>query len=85
VVQSGFPGSEPIALVQVRFGLLFMFTEVRRRHLVTLLRRRGGVATRGEGAAVRNDTGQFAFAELVRIYGGNFDHAGVGATIALPT
>jgi 7,8-dihydropterin-6-yl-methyl-4-(beta-D-ribofuranosyl)aminobenzene 5'-phosphate synthase len=30
-------------------------------------------------------TGQFAFAELVRIYGANFDHAGVGSTIALPT
>jgi 7,8-dihydropterin-6-yl-methyl-4-(beta-D-ribofuranosyl)aminobenzene 5'-phosphate synthase len=30
-------------------------------------------------------TGQFAFAELVRIYGANFDHAGVGSVIALPT
>jgi 7,8-dihydropterin-6-yl-methyl-4-(beta-D-ribofuranosyl)aminobenzene 5'-phosphate synthase len=30
-------------------------------------------------------TGQFAFAEMVRIYGPNFDHAGVGATIALPS
>jgi 7,8-dihydropterin-6-yl-methyl-4-(beta-D-ribofuranosyl)aminobenzene 5'-phosphate synthase len=30
-------------------------------------------------------TGQFAFAELVRIYGANFDHAGVGSTIVLPT
>jgi 7,8-dihydropterin-6-yl-methyl-4-(beta-D-ribofuranosyl)aminobenzene 5'-phosphate synthase len=30
-------------------------------------------------------TGQFAFAELIRIFGADFDHAGVGATIALPS
>jgi hypothetical protein len=43
VVQSGFPGSEPIALVQVRLGLLFVFTEVREAPFPLL----GGV--RGEG------------------------------------
>jgi 7,8-dihydropterin-6-yl-methyl-4-(beta-D-ribofuranosyl)aminobenzene 5'-phosphate synthase len=30
-------------------------------------------------------TGQFAFAELDRVYGQNFDHAGVGSVIALPS
>jgi 7,8-dihydropterin-6-yl-methyl-4-(beta-D-ribofuranosyl)aminobenzene 5'-phosphate synthase len=29
-------------------------------------------------------TGQFAFAELVRIYGPNFDIAGIGSVISLP-
>jgi 7,8-dihydropterin-6-yl-methyl-4-(beta-D-ribofuranosyl)aminobenzene 5'-phosphate synthase len=38
-----------------------------------------------ERMAAGHCTGQFAFAELVRIYGPNFDHAGVGATIALPS
>jgi 7,8-dihydropterin-6-yl-methyl-4-(beta-D-ribofuranosyl)aminobenzene 5'-phosphate synthase len=30
-------------------------------------------------------TGQFAFSELGRIYGANFEHAGVGSVIALPS
>ena len=30
-------------------------------------------------------TGQFAFAELIRIFGSNFDLAGVGSVIALPS
>jgi 7,8-dihydropterin-6-yl-methyl-4-(beta-D-ribofuranosyl)aminobenzene 5'-phosphate synthase len=30
-------------------------------------------------------TGQFAFAELIRIFGAEFDHAGVGSVIALPS
>lgn len=30
-------------------------------------------------------TGQFAFAEFIRIYGSNFDRAGLGTVIALPT
>jgi 7,8-dihydropterin-6-yl-methyl-4-(beta-D-ribofuranosyl)aminobenzene 5'-phosphate synthase len=38
-----------------------------------------------ERMAAGHCTGQFAFGELVRIYGANFDHAGVGATIALPS
>ena len=38
-----------------------------------------------ERMAAGHCTGQFAFAELVRIYGANFDHAGVGASIALPS
>ena len=38
-----------------------------------------------ERMAAGHCTGQFAFSELVRIYGPNFDHAGVGATIALPS
>ena len=38
-----------------------------------------------ERMAAGHCTGQFAFAELARIYGPNFDHAGVGATIALPS
>lgn len=29
-------------------------------------------------------TGQFAFSELIRVYGSKFDHAGLGAVIALP-
>lgn len=29
-------------------------------------------------------TGQFAFSELVRVYGSKFDHAGLGSVIALP-
>jgi 7,8-dihydropterin-6-yl-methyl-4-(beta-D-ribofuranosyl)aminobenzene 5'-phosphate synthase len=38
-----------------------------------------------ERMAAGHCTGQFAFAELVRVYGDKFDHAGVGSTIALPT
>jgi 7,8-dihydropterin-6-yl-methyl-4-(beta-D-ribofuranosyl)aminobenzene 5'-phosphate synthase len=38
-----------------------------------------------ERMAAGHCTGQFAFAELMRIYGANFDHVGVGATIALPS
>jgi 7,8-dihydropterin-6-yl-methyl-4-(beta-D-ribofuranosyl)aminobenzene 5'-phosphate synthase len=30
-------------------------------------------------------TGQFAFAELIRIFGEKFDHAGVGSVVALPS
>jgi 7,8-dihydropterin-6-yl-methyl-4-(beta-D-ribofuranosyl)aminobenzene 5'-phosphate synthase len=37
-----------------------------------------------ERVAAGHCTGQFAFAEMVRIYGASFDHAGVGAVIALP-
>jgi 7,8-dihydropterin-6-yl-methyl-4-(beta-D-ribofuranosyl)aminobenzene 5'-phosphate synthase len=37
-----------------------------------------------ERMAAGHCTGQFAFAEMVRIYGANFDHAGVGAVVALP-
>jgi 7,8-dihydropterin-6-yl-methyl-4-(beta-D-ribofuranosyl)aminobenzene 5'-phosphate synthase len=29
-------------------------------------------------------TGQFAFSEFIRVYGSKFDHAGLGAVIALP-
>lgn len=29
-------------------------------------------------------TGQFAFAEFIRVYGSKFDHAGLGSVIALP-
>ena len=38
-----------------------------------------------ERMAAGHCTGQFAFAELVRIYGDNFDRAGIGSTIPLPT
>jgi 7,8-dihydropterin-6-yl-methyl-4-(beta-D-ribofuranosyl)aminobenzene 5'-phosphate synthase len=37
-----------------------------------------------ERMAAGHCTGQFAFAEMARIYGANFDHAGVGAVIPLP-
>jgi 7,8-dihydropterin-6-yl-methyl-4-(beta-D-ribofuranosyl)aminobenzene 5'-phosphate synthase len=37
-----------------------------------------------ERIAAGHCTGQFAFAEMARIYGANFDHAGVGAVIPLP-
>jgi len=37
-----------------------------------------------ERMAAGHCTGQFAFAELVRIFGDRFDHAGVGSVIALP-
>ena len=37
-----------------------------------------------ERMAAGHCTGQFAFAEMVRTYGASFDHAGVGAVIALP-
>jgi len=37
-----------------------------------------------ERMAAGHCTGQFAFAEIVRIYGARFDHAGVGAVITLP-
>jgi 7,8-dihydropterin-6-yl-methyl-4-(beta-D-ribofuranosyl)aminobenzene 5'-phosphate synthase len=39
---------------------------------------------RDEWRIERMAAGQFAFAEMVRIYGASFDHAGVGAVIALP-
>jgi 7,8-dihydropterin-6-yl-methyl-4-(beta-D-ribofuranosyl)aminobenzene 5'-phosphate synthase len=29
-------------------------------------------------------TGQFAFAEFIRVYGAKFDHAGLGSVTALP-
>jgi 7,8-dihydropterin-6-yl-methyl-4-(beta-D-ribofuranosyl)aminobenzene 5'-phosphate synthase len=29
--------------------------------------------------------GQFGFAEMARVFGDRFDHAGVGAIISLPT
>ena len=38
-----------------------------------------------ERMAAGHCTGQFAFAELVRIFGEKFDHAGVGSVIALPS
>ena len=34
--------------------------------------------------AARTLHGQFAFAEFIRVYGSNFDHAGLGSVIALP-
>jgi 7,8-dihydropterin-6-yl-methyl-4-(beta-D-ribofuranosyl)aminobenzene 5'-phosphate synthase len=37
-----------------------------------------------ERMAAGHCSGQFAFAEMARIYGANFDHAGVGAVIPLP-
>ena len=37
-----------------------------------------------ERMAAGHCTGQFAFAELVRIYGPNFDIAGIGSVISLP-
>ena len=37
-----------------------------------------------ERMAAGHCTGQFAFAELVRVFGDRFDHAGVGSVIALP-
>jgi 7,8-dihydropterin-6-yl-methyl-4-(beta-D-ribofuranosyl)aminobenzene 5'-phosphate synthase len=39
---------------------------------------------RVERIAAGHCSGQFAFAEMARIYGANFDHAGVGAVIPLP-
>jgi 7,8-dihydropterin-6-yl-methyl-4-(beta-D-ribofuranosyl)aminobenzene 5'-phosphate synthase len=38
-----------------------------------------------ERMAAGHCTGQFAFAELERVYNANFDHAGVGSVIALPS
>jgi 7,8-dihydropterin-6-yl-methyl-4-(beta-D-ribofuranosyl)aminobenzene 5'-phosphate synthase len=38
-----------------------------------------------ERMAAGHCTGQFAFAEMVRVFGDNFDHAGVGAVVALPS
>ena len=38
-----------------------------------------------ERMAAGHCTGQFAFAELIRIYGANFDPAGVGSVISLPS
>jgi 7,8-dihydropterin-6-yl-methyl-4-(beta-D-ribofuranosyl)aminobenzene 5'-phosphate synthase len=38
-----------------------------------------------ERMAAGHCTGQFAFAELIRTYGANFDHAGVGTVIPLPS
>jgi 7,8-dihydropterin-6-yl-methyl-4-(beta-D-ribofuranosyl)aminobenzene 5'-phosphate synthase len=38
-----------------------------------------------ERMAAGHCTGQFAFAEMVRIYGDKFDHAGIGSIIQLPT
>ena len=38
-----------------------------------------------ERMAAGHCTGQFAFAELVRVFGDNFDHAGVGSVVALPS
>jgi len=37
-----------------------------------------------ERMAAGHCTGQFAFAELVRIYGPNFDIAGLGSVVSLP-
>ncbi len=38
-----------------------------------------------ERMAAGHCTGQFGFAELARVFGGRFDHAGVGSVISLPT
>jgi 7,8-dihydropterin-6-yl-methyl-4-(beta-D-ribofuranosyl)aminobenzene 5'-phosphate synthase len=38
-----------------------------------------------ERMAAGHCTGQFAFAELIRVYGANFDAAGVGSVISLPS
>ena len=37
-----------------------------------------------ERMAAGHCTGQFAFAEMLRIFGASFDHAGVGSVISLP-
>lgn len=37
-----------------------------------------------ERLAAGHCTGQFAFAEMIRIYGASFDPAGVGSVIPLP-
>jgi 7,8-dihydropterin-6-yl-methyl-4-(beta-D-ribofuranosyl)aminobenzene 5'-phosphate synthase len=37
-----------------------------------------------ERMAAGHCAGQFAFVELVRIFGDSFDHAGVGEIISLP-
>ena len=37
-----------------------------------------------ERVAAGHCTGEFAFSEFNRVYGAKFDHAGVGAVIALP-
>ena len=38
-----------------------------------------------ERMAAGHCTGQFAFAELIRVFGNRFDPAGVGSVISLPT
>jgi hypothetical protein len=38
-----------------------------------------------ERMAAGHCTGQFAFAELIRIYAANFEPAGVGSVISLPS
>jgi 7,8-dihydropterin-6-yl-methyl-4-(beta-D-ribofuranosyl)aminobenzene 5'-phosphate synthase len=38
-----------------------------------------------ERMAAGHCTGQFAFAELIRIYGTNFELAGIGSVISLPS
>jgi 7,8-dihydropterin-6-yl-methyl-4-(beta-D-ribofuranosyl)aminobenzene 5'-phosphate synthase len=38
-----------------------------------------------ERMAAGHCTGQFAFAEMIRIFGANFDMSGIGSVIALPT
>jgi 7,8-dihydropterin-6-yl-methyl-4-(beta-D-ribofuranosyl)aminobenzene 5'-phosphate synthase len=48
---------------------------------VMALRNKWGI----ERVAAGHCTGQFAFAEMIRIFGPNFDAAGVGAMISLPT
>ena len=55
-------------------------SDVQVTELVTALRDRWHV----ERMAAGHCTGQFAFAELVRIFGNRFDFAGVGSVIPLP-
>lgn len=55
--------------------------DVKVTEMLTRFRDKWGI----ERMAAGHCTGQFAFAELIRIYGDNFDYAGVGAVIALPS
>jgi 7,8-dihydropterin-6-yl-methyl-4-(beta-D-ribofuranosyl)aminobenzene 5'-phosphate synthase len=91
VVGCSHPGIEKILEVAVKidskihavFGgfHLVNFSDVQVTEMVTRLRDKWGI----ERMAAGHCTGQFAFAEMARIYGTNFDHAGVGSVIGLPT
>ena len=49
--------------------------------LITRFKEKWGIERMSAGHC----TGQFAFAEMIRIYGANFDIAGVGSVMSLPT
>jgi protein-S-isoprenylcysteine O-methyltransferase Ste14 len=84
MVQSSFSGSEPIALVQVRFCLLFMFTEVREAPLPLLAARRRGRSRCVDGgfgmnplyrqATLQGILGTFLFIALVFWPAGTFHY-----------